>query len=551
MPIPSVMTTRFPLLSSSVDPVVLPLELVELLNHVYFLHLVATDPSKVLPPGKSLLSMMSRTHAQGDSQDDSLSGLRTKVEDMVHKAFWDEALESLSNPEPSSQLPRLKLLYSDLQVALSPLLPPHHPVLVTMTAPLSPTSSPLHSAIMHLREVLASLRQRCAPVRDSHLDTLSRALDDPPPRSSPPVALATLVAETVKSILQLADVMKDDLSQFVLGNMTEQQLRSTVIQQAKTQERSIILDIWNPDRISEHWTTWLDNIQQPVHVPEDRHKWVVRLVQSLGGTSPVSCTLPTKKVSNSSLSNGSTEDEQPTPANPNSLPPIFFFTTPTLLSLQNYLQALVIAASLRSLTRLPLPNSRANSVQGNSPGADFMERVWSMLKAEVDEEEGTGDTKLVNLADEVVRARRYASTLDATSLDTGEESRLRAAVDRTLKPHDPVFVLLQKRLLNALAARLVQCRDEVVAESSRVPERMQTGREGERAGKRPRLILNLEDVGVNGADAQKAPEMVAVKGFEDPVLARAVGEVFGQMKDCIDWTETVWSDVIEGNEVSM
>src|SRR6266481_729049 len=36
----------------------LPPELIEQINEVYLLHKLATDPSKVLPPGKSLLSLL-------------------------------------------------------------------------------------------------------------------------------------------------------------------------------------------------------------------------------------------------------------------------------------------------------------------------------------------------------------------------------------------------------------------------------------------------------------------------------------------------------------
>ena len=67
----------------------LPADLLDLLNQVYFLHLLANDPSKVLPPGKSLLSVMSRPHVRRRG-DDKPPALQEKVEEMVHKAFWDE-----------------------------------------------------------------------------------------------------------------------------------------------------------------------------------------------------------------------------------------------------------------------------------------------------------------------------------------------------------------------------------------------------------------------------------------------------------------------------
>lgn len=71
-----------------VDMTVLPLELVDSLNHAYFLHLLATDPKQVLPPGKSLLSMLSRSEAGKEKVD--AESIQNKVEQMMRRAFWNE-----------------------------------------------------------------------------------------------------------------------------------------------------------------------------------------------------------------------------------------------------------------------------------------------------------------------------------------------------------------------------------------------------------------------------------------------------------------------------
>ncbi|KAJ7800273.1 hypothetical protein B0H13DRAFT_2500205 [Mycena leptocephala] len=257
--------------------------------------------------------------------------------------------------------------------------------------------------------------------------------------------------------MALAETMKADLNQFVLGSMT--QLRDVVVRQAKKREKELVLDIWGD--------SGKDGIQ------------------SLGSSRAVSCPIPDL-----------TTNEEPIldDAVGNQLPPQFFFTAPRLLYAQNYLQALVVAASLRSLTRLP-PLS-----QSDSRGHDFMDRVWTLLKAEIDEEDSAASpTKIINFADEVVRARRLVSAPDER-----EEAQLRAAVDRTLQYGDPVFLLLQKRLLLALAQQLCLPRvtTEVVA-----PERMQTGR----ADKRPRLD-------VEAGSSSPSPAMPPVKGFDDPIL---------------------------------
>lgn len=67
---------------------VLPTELYETLNYVYFLHSLAVTPDSVLPPGKSLLSVLSRPYTHDHASKNS--DLHKRVETIVHKAFWDE-----------------------------------------------------------------------------------------------------------------------------------------------------------------------------------------------------------------------------------------------------------------------------------------------------------------------------------------------------------------------------------------------------------------------------------------------------------------------------
>ncbi|KAF8558060.1 hypothetical protein OG21DRAFT_1494356 [Imleria badia] len=546
-------------LVSNQDLLVLPVELIDVLNNAYFLHLLATDPTQVLPPAKSLLSVMSGSHS---AADDTKPTLHSKVGDIVHKAFWDKTVNTLSNPEPSVQLSRIKLLYGDLHDALSPLLPPKHPVLLTLSSPLSPTSSPLDSSLMHLREILASLRQRCAPVRDPEIEALQRSLDDPPSRSSRPIALATLVADTARNILRLSEIMKDDLSQFVLGSMTEQQLKSIVAKQAQITEREIVIDIWHRDRIMQGWASWLDKLQPPAHLSsisaESRFLWIVRIVQALGSSSPVSCPLVSRTVQISpaaSSGHDSNETAESSAMNVNTLPPVFFFSAPTLLKIQNYLQALVIAASLGILARLPAP-TRPSHASSDPPDPDsFMSRIWTLLRAEISGEPDAGDTKLINLADEVVRARTQAHTASSTptSLSKEEDTTLRAAVDRTLRYEDPVYKLLQRRLLTELSRVLVKRRQGDAARdvgAGAGPVTLRTGRDVERAGKRPRLVLDLEDVDESRTPSRSSARIVTdVKGFEDPVLSRATAEVFEQVDSCLWWVERVWGDVVETRNV--
>ncbi|KZT68261.1 hypothetical protein DAEQUDRAFT_671638 [Daedalea quercina L-15889] len=481
-----------------------------------------------------------------DGTDGELPKLKDSIQDVVHKAFWDQAYETLTNPSAATQLPRIKRLYEDLHEAIKPLMPANHPILLVLTCPLSPTSFPLRSVITHLRELLVCLRSRCAPIRDAQIDFLIRNIDDLSSVASIS-DIARLVVDTVRSILEISELMKEDLSQFVVGSMSEKQLRAVLMAQAAKQEREVVFSLWRPERVQELWRHWLEERHPRDSTAANGSQerlWVHRLMQAVGMTVPVSCPLPTKPVPGDSRD----DHESESPTHPiNILPPPLFFVCPTLLYTQNYLQALVIAATLRSLVRLPPQQLHRPADADESDQESFASRIWTLLRAEIDEQSGSGDTKLVNLADEVVRVRRKFNT-SADALGPDEESKLRAAVDRTLQPHDPVFALLQKRLLAAVAERLVRPVALSSPRSSTVqlPGRLQTGRE--RPGKRPRLELALDQDIVDGAGVQaethREPPLV-VKGFEDEVLVRAVGEVLSRLRSCVEWTEQVWPDLIK------
>lgn len=93
---PDISIVQPPPLSTPLLPVsthshrTLPIELLQTLNHTFFLHLLATDPERVLPPGKSLLSMMSAPRTTSGSLDGDLPKLEERVKDVVHRAFWKE-----------------------------------------------------------------------------------------------------------------------------------------------------------------------------------------------------------------------------------------------------------------------------------------------------------------------------------------------------------------------------------------------------------------------------------------------------------------------------
>ncbi len=313
------------------------------------------------------------------------------------------------------------------------------------------------------------------------------------------------MVEAIRSILKLAESMKDDLSQFVLGTMGEAQLAESVADEAQTRERALVLDLWKQSVIREDIASWLTDLSPfyaPIVVPPSR-KWVLRLVQALGVTEPVACPLPTKPLG--------PENNLPPPV-PNTLPQPFFFSTPELFHIQNFLQAIVIAAALRTLVPASV-----------SPPQDFMYRIWTLLLASINEEDSEQDTRLVNLADELIRA--------SSLTDTEAMKQLRAAVTRTVRTSDPVFLLLQRRLLSALAERLAH--STVPINRIDTPAEMRTGR-------------RLQSPNVMGE--QSRIEVLEVKGFGDPVLTNAIQEILGKFQGAVLWIESIWGDLFEPND---
>jgi hypothetical protein len=423
----------------------------------------------------------------------------------------------LSSPESGDQLTRLKLLYNDLHEALRPLLPPDHRILLTLSGPFEPTSAPVLSAVIHLREILVALKQRCAPFRDAYIDSLLDRLSEPPVQHQTN-DLAHLVVDSIRDILKLSEAMKGDLSQFVLGTMSEVELRDTINSEARARESGLIRDLWKtPERITALMSTWMSELSSPfsdIVVPPGR-KWVARLMQALAVPTPVACPLPTKP-----MPTADTTDATPAPPLPNTLPPPFFFSTPALEHTQNVLQALVVLAALRAL--LP-PAAPAAS--------DFAMRVWALLEPALASAYPTpDDTRLANLADELLRARGAAGPEEA--------ERLRAAVVRTLNVTDPAFSLLQRRLVTALAARLAQVPP---AARSDLPAVMRAGRH------RPGASAGVDTARLGEEEAKREWQGFVVKGFEDQIVAEKVREAGVWLRKEMQWIELVWSGELKTN----
>src|SRR5258708_15519650 len=85
------LTVPHPLLRSLPPVTHLPADLLDLLNQTYFLHILANDPSKLLPPGKSLLSVLSQPNKR-QRRDNCPTTMPYKNQKLIHQTFSDEGL---------------------------------------------------------------------------------------------------------------------------------------------------------------------------------------------------------------------------------------------------------------------------------------------------------------------------------------------------------------------------------------------------------------------------------------------------------------------------
>ena len=313
--------------------------------------------------------------------------------------------------------------------------------------------------------------------------------------------------------------------------MSDSQLADFIMHQSRTRAREIILDLdgrmWGSvslshpreevfrlriEDLTRQWRDWVAAGEGSVPGQYTTFDWISRLLQALTSSVPVTC--------------------HPFDQSSNALPPQFFFSRPSLLYIQNYLQALVVSASLKSLLRLPINSEIAS---------DFIPRVWNLLKAKIDEEDhpihgtpalqGEGGIKLRNLADEVIRAAR--SLLNPPT--DAEEDELRAAVERTLRFADPVFLLLQRRLRHAITGHLHMS----VAKGVSTPDKLRTGR---------RRLPTEEPT--TGRFKHAHQGVIRVKGFEDEILAREIAQVVSKLLISIEWIEGVWEDLGDINIIA-
>ena len=457
--------------------------------------------------------------------------------------------------------------------------------MVTLSSPLSPTSAPVVSAIRHLKEVAIELRRRCAPVRDATLDDIIHRLDEPGVAEERPKKFI----EALRDIINLAELMQDDIAAISLSGLSDADLANEVVRIAKVREKRATIQLWGIDNVRENWERWLhegNDLQAlaphplPTSDSTNEVEWIRRLLQTLGTDLPVSCQLPPgmkkgRTTADIVLDPGTSADVA-TRLSANTLPPVFFFWVAQLIHIQNVIQAIIAAAALRSL--IPTSRTQPNSPKtGDGHGLDsepnFMERIWLLLKLELGKDQEAGGSKIVNFADEVVREwKRIHSlkspnsvpgsvpTLQASSslqsLPPSNEERLRSAVDRILKPTDPVFVLLKRRLIDGIVSTLSSITSNTQPTGTpSVPNVMQTGRDKNKSTRSqlsPFARTTGVLLGVNSSvphrehPAHAQVDTLVIKGFDDPVLKRVVVDLLWEVGSVVEWIRDLWRDTLEG-----
>ena len=348
-------------------------------------------------------------------------------------------------------------------------------------------------------------------------------------------------------MFELSINMRDDYSNAVLATASEKELAGMVATTAETQEQGLVLRLWeSKEAMREAWARWMDGFlpADPTLQPRPKQFWILKLIQSLGKPHAVASKLvgpppPRETVDDSKVNRDPDPRPERTPEPPNILPPQFLFSGPALFHLQNYIQALTIAASLRSLVPVPRPSTNltpppypqmSDFIPPTSWG--FTERVWALLEPEIRAAgDGPSETKMINFADEVVMTYTNVLPPGVNTLDPQLEKRLRSTVDRILRTDDPVFILLRDRLLTALSIALL---DNPVAEEPPVV-RMQSGRQRPQKGT-PSPPPPPRTGHGGGA--------IVAKGFEDPVIAKQCSVAASTLRGCVEWVERVWGDTM-------
>lgn len=403
----------------------------------------------------------------------------------------EQMKEVLSHDDPKEHIDQLKALYRDLSEATSRFFPPAHPLYALFKCPLGPTTDPLQMTVQNMQLLATGLRERCAPVRDEALIIIQEKLN---------LASPSAIVDAAQAIIEVAELMRSDLNDYVLQNASEEDAKGWVRTQARGKEREVTLRIsGTQEKLVQGWREYLH--VETVTVP--RTLIARRLMETISASTAAIFLPPDVRSSG-------VPDQ-------NLVPPQLMLSIDPLIRAQDLLQAVVIVASLRSL--IPIAQDWADS---------FVSRLWVLVESAILASPSSSEPqlKLINLQDEVVEAYRSSYATHPPPQPPMPDATLRATVSRTLRTEDPVFRLLQKRLVVALENELVQSHSAMDV----VPAVMRTGRATESGRVSPSRHMETT--------------RVRAKGFDDSALDEPIIHLLQCIRRILEWVEFCWNDFV-------
>lgn len=346
-----------------------------------------------------------------------------------------------------------------------------------------------------MRSLVAGLRERCAPIRDEALISAQHTLSMSSPSS---------IVSAAQSIIQIAELMHKDLNDFILTNASEEDAMQWVKTQARLKEREVALRLSETqERLTLDWEEYLG-----VNIASVSSSLITRRLLETVSSSHAAIFIPR-------------DTHTPAEATLNRVPVQLMLSIDSLHRAQDLIQAIVIVGSLRSLVPL-----------SGGPGELFTSRVWTLVETALagpTSSPSESDVKLINLQDEVVEAYRvaYSSTTSSHTSMMAPDERLRATVTRTLRTEDPVFRLLQKRLISALEAELLH----PTTRNNVAPVTMRTGQ-------------RLGDANDDAPHDSAPHARLRVKGFEDAILDEPMGRILRDIERIIQWVLFCWDEFV-------
>ncbi|KAH7108272.1 hypothetical protein BKA62DRAFT_824477 [Auriculariales sp. MPI-PUGE-AT-0066] len=468
------------------------LEQQEQIQFAAILHALVLRSNQVLPPGKGILSLLARPRSADQYADNPIAA---RVADTVTRAFFDSIAETFSTSDTVAHVARLNQLYHDLHAAFTDVLPPQIPEMATLAAPIASSHPPLETARDDLKALLNACRRRCAPARDATIDGLLRTLADVTN------SLAQAVTNTIRGTLKLAEDMRHDMLAFASSKWREADVKLWLRAEAIVHEKAAILSLTDPESARKVWDQWLST--QPERDSTLEH-WVSRLLIAVGQNTPVQIQLKPDLAENM-------------PPEKHVLPPQFALCIGDLVRIQNLVQALVVVAALLAL----IPN-RQETTEASS--ASHGDRLWSLLSSEIDPGSTPSPEQHTTLAD-----------LEAELLRVNPQAD-RNAINRILRYEDPVFALLQKRVLAALEASVPSAVQRYRARRGAAPLRLITGRGRGTRQDDPAASDNIP------------VDVPVVKGLEDEVLRRRLASTAEDVSRIVLWITDVWgAQVLNGS----